>query len=342
LRDPSGYRVDFLGLGNHFNGCGRLAKKDYTVLIVSQQTAKIKKFIVSPFYLKIAAAFSGILLLFSAFMIYDYVIYRLKVVDLHRLQEQTYSQRVEIRNVVGKITLLEGQLNTLKEIRAQMERDLKEVNELKRIKTSPPLVNRKRTSNSKKEDMKEGTFLREEEVSILEKERSRLVSHLHQDLLMLRKEALQRKQNLKELQEVIQGQKSVLLAIPSLWPVLGQISSRFGDTRFSGSSGGTRPHKGLDISSAMGNPIVAPADGGVTSVGVDLDYGRLIFIDHGHGFASKYGHLENVYVQTGEKVKKGQAIGAVGSTGHSTGPHLHYEVRIQGNPVNPIPYLTQR
>jgi murein DD-endopeptidase MepM/ murein hydrolase activator NlpD len=92
----------------------------------------------------------------------------------------------------------------------------------------------------------------------------------------------------------------------------------------------------------MGNPIVAPADGVVTSVGADLDYGRLIFIDHGHGFATKYGHLKNVYVQKGEKVKKGQLIAAVGSTGHSTGPHLHYEVRIQGNPVNPIPYLKER
>ncbi|MDO9210121.1 MAG: M23 family metallopeptidase, partial [Deltaproteobacteria bacterium] len=182
---------------------------------------------------------------------------------------------------------------------------------------------------------------REEEVSILDKERNRLVSRLHHDLLDLRQEFSQREKNLKELQEFLQGQKSFLLATPSLWPVLGRISSGFGDTRLSPSSGGTRPHRGMDISAPSGTMVVAPADGVVNFAGRESEYGRLICLDHGHGYSTMFGHLKDLLVKTGDKVRKGQTIGTVGMSGNSTGPHLHYEVRIHGNPVNPVRYLNQ-
>jgi len=329
-----------------------LAKKDYTILITSQKAAKVKKFILSPLTLKIAAGILGIFIIVSGFMAYKYMIYRKKVAELQTLRSEARAQQAEIRSFMEKISVLEEQLDKLKEMEKQVEQDLKEVTELKKIKKVTPKVSRKKTSyekaspyektsSVKKEEREDPPVFREEEVSILDKERNRLVSRLHQDLLDLRQEFSQREKNLKELQEFLQDQKSFLLATPSLWPVLGRISSGFGDTRLSPSSGGTRPHRGMDISAPSGTMVVAPADGVVNFAGRESEYGRLICLDHGHGYSTMFGHLKDLLVKTGDKVRKGQTIGTVGMSGNSTGPHLHYEVRIHGNPVNPVRYLNQ-
>jgi len=161
------------------------------------------------------------------------------------------------------------------------------------------------------------------------------------ELIELSKEAFQREQTLKELREFLHAQKSVLLSIPSLWPVIGRISSAFGETRLSSSSGGTRPHMGVDICAPPGTPIVAPAEGIVTIAGREAEYGRLVCLDHGHGFITMYGHLKEFRVKVGDRVQAGQVLGTVGTSGNTTGPHLHYEVRVYGQPVNPHSYLTK-
>jgi len=316
-----------------------LAKKSYTVLIVSQKAAQAKKFFLSPLTLKIGAVVLGVVIVVSGFIIYDYVIYKKQVAELQTLQAETLSQQREIHSFLEKITLLEEQLNRLKEIEKQMERDLKEISELKKTKKGSPVARRKKTLNETKEVQKEILSFREETVSILERERPRLVSRLHQDLLELRKEAFLSELSLKELKDFLQAQKSILLSTPSLWPVLGPISSEFGDFRPPSPSRSTRFHQGVDICVPPGTPIVAPADGVVSYIGREWDYGRMICLDHGQGFSTAYGHLKEIAVQAGEKVRMGQVIGTVGLSGNSSGPHLHYEVRIQGNPVNPLRYL---
>jgi murein DD-endopeptidase MepM/ murein hydrolase activator NlpD len=314
-------------------------QKAYTVIILSQQAAKAKKFLISALALRFSAALLGVLILVSAFVIYDYGIYMEKVADLHRLQAEADSQQVEIRAFLGKITALEGELKKLAEMERQMERDLREVNELKKSnKRSPVGPTLDVTKKGSTEVISSGA----EEISILEGKRPRLISHLNQDLLVLRNQALRTEQSLQEFGKLLQARKLVLLATPSTWPVAGQISSRFGDTRLSADAGGPRPHKGVDISAPTGTPVVAPADGVIRLAGEGLDLGRLIIIDHGYGFSTKYGHLKKYFVRTGDKVRKGQTIGAVGSSGTSTGPHLHYEVHIHDRPVNPADYLKQR
>lgn len=316
-----------------------MPKKFYTVLIVSQKAAQVKKFVLSPLTLKIAAVVLAIVMLVSGFIIYDYWVYKKQLAELQELRTETLSQEEEIRSFLEKITLLEEQLNKLKEMEREIERDLNEVNDLKKTKKGSPVFPRKKTSSETKEVRQEIALCRNEQVSILERERSRLVSLLHQDLLELRKEAFQREISLKELQDFLRAQKSILLSTPSLWPVLGPITSGFGETRTDPSSGGTKPHKGLDISAPSGTPIVAPTGGVVIFAGQESEYGLLICIDHGHGFSTAFGHLKELLVQTGDQVKIGQVIGTVGISGNTTGPHLHYEVRIQGNPVNPLRFL---
>jgi murein DD-endopeptidase MepM/ murein hydrolase activator NlpD len=125
---------------------------------------------------------------------------------------------------------------------------------------------------------------------------------------------------------------------PNLWPVEGQVTGSFGE-RIDPFNGEGAFHSGVDIGSSYGHPIVAPADGVVTLTDTMGGYGKTIMIFHGNGISTRYGHLSGFAVTTGQHVQRGEVIGYVGESGRSTGPHLHYEVRINDTPVNPYKYL---
>ena len=126
---------------------------------------------------------------------------------------------------------------------------------------------------------------------------------------------------------------------PSIWPVVGKLESAFGGRRnpFGGSS--YEFHSGQDIDAQTGDPVVAGASGNVSFAGWQNGYGQLVVIDHGGGLTTRYGHLSHIDVSQAQTIARGQFIGRVGSTGRSTGPHLHYEIRINDEPVNPLQYL---
>ena len=126
--------------------------------------------------------------------------------------------------------------------------------------------------------------------------------------------------------------------VPSTWPVRGRVTAGFGQ-RMDPLSGEGAFHAGLDVSAPYGSAVEASADGIVFHAGPDAGYGNAVLIDHGYGIHTKYGHLSRVAVVVGQDVKRGQMIGSVGATGRTTGPHLHYEVRINETPVNPSRYL---
>jgi murein DD-endopeptidase MepM/ murein hydrolase activator NlpD len=125
---------------------------------------------------------------------------------------------------------------------------------------------------------------------------------------------------------------------PNLWPVEGQVTGSFGE-RIDPFNGEGAFHSGVDIGSSYGAKIIAPADGLVTLVDTMGGYGKTIMIDHGNGISTRYGHLSGFAVTVGQRVQRGDLIGYVGESGRSTGPHLHYEVRINDTPVNPYKYL---
>ena len=126
---------------------------------------------------------------------------------------------------------------------------------------------------------------------------------------------------------------------PSVWPVQGKLESGFGGRRnpFGGRS--FEFHTGQDIVTAWGTPVIAGAKGKVTFVGWQHGYGQLVVIDHGGGLTTRYGHLSHIDCTLGQEIARGEFIGRVGSTGRSTGPHLHYEIRINDEPVDPLQYL---
>lgn len=139
----------------------------------------------------------------------------------------------------------------------------------------------------------------------------------------------------------VEKRQALASATPSIWPIAGWISSAFGNRRdpFSGEA---NFHSGLDISADHGQQIQAPADGVVTAASDSGDYGNLITLEHGFGLSTRYGHLSRFAVMMGERVRRGQVIGYVGSTGRSTSSHLHYEVLVNGHLTNPLNLLSRR
>jgi murein DD-endopeptidase MepM/ murein hydrolase activator NlpD len=129
-------------------------------------------------------------------------------------------------------------------------------------------------------------------------------------------------------------------SLPSIWPTRGWITSGYGAVRSWG--GRRRRHEGIDIAGPRGTPIIAPGDGVITFKGYKGGYGRTLIIDHGYGISTLYGHCSKLYVGEGQRVKRGMIIATVGNTGRSTGPHLHYEVRIDGVAADPMPYIIEK
>ena len=139
---------------------------------------------------------------------------------------------------------------------------------------------------------------------------------------------------LRALAEATRATGNMLASMPSKLPLRAALSSVFGP-RLSPWTGQTEFHSGLDLATPMGTPVKATAAGTVKVAGAAEGYGVAVYVDHGHGFESRYGHLQKVSVERGQRVERGEVVGLSGNTGRSTGPHLHYEVLVDGRPVDP-------
>jgi hypothetical protein len=145
-------------------------------------------------------------------------------------------------------------------------------------------------------------------------------------------------ENLRSLEKLLGQASAMLAALPSRWPLRGPINSDFGP-RLSPWARGSEFHSGLDIGAPVGTPVRAPAPGVVAFAGRHAEYGLSVVVDHGNGTKSLYGHLSHLDIGIDQPVARGQVIALSGNTGRSSGPHLHYEIRVNGQPVNPHRYI---
>lgn len=144
--------------------------------------------------------------------------------------------------------------------------------------------------------------------------------------------------SLESLLDDLEDKRQRLVSMPSIWPAKGWLTSRFGP-RVSPFTGRKQLHAGIDIAAASGTSIYAPARGRVSFVGRKGPLGKTLVLDHGFGVKTVYGHTKEIHVSTGETVERGQEIAAIGSTGRSTGPHLHYVVEVNGKASDPLDYI---
>ncbi len=166
------------------------------------------------------------------------------------------------------------------------------------------------------------------------------ISLIGQNLEELASEAEKREGSIRQLETYLRGQKVRLASTPSIWPAHGWVTSGFG-IRVDPYTGKRAMHRGLDVANQIGVPVIASARGVVTFRGVDGGFGKVLVVDHGYGIRTRYGHLDEFKVQLGEHVERGSEIGTIGNSGRSTGPHLHYEVEVNGICENPKNFILE-
>lgn len=164
-----------------------------------------------------------------------------------------------------------------------------------------------------------------------------LAARLDMDQLTRRANILVR--SISEAYDSLSSHQARLAALPSIMPTKGWLTSAFARERSHPVLHLSRPHEGIDVTAPMGAEIEAPAAGVVTQVTWVEGYGNMLTIDHGYGLVTRYAHCSKILVVRGQRVKRGQKVALVGSTGLSTGPHLHYEVWVNGRPANPMKYV---
>jgi murein DD-endopeptidase MepM/ murein hydrolase activator NlpD len=298
-------------------------KKYYTIMIVPQKAQKVLKFRISDVALYTILACTAVAVIASGFMLYNYLAFRIKLDQLNTLREENRLQKDKIRDFASK----------LEDLNAEMEK-IRQFDEKLRIITnigeSPEGADMYGIGGPTPE---EGNSVTE-----LDKRSESLIKEIKVDLENLQEESKMQEESLQELLSFLEDQKNLLVCTPSIWPTRGFVTSSYGYRR-SPYTKTLRLHEGLDIANKVGTPVYATADGVVIFTGIEGSYGKVLSIDHGYGITTRFGHLDTILVKEGDKIKRGDKVGTLGVTGRTTGPHLHYEVRINGVPVNPRNYI---
>ncbi len=300
-------------------------QKKYTFILLPDGTEKARRVSVNLGTLKTGGLLlAGVVIVF-AFLFYEFLHQQYQGHELLKTKKLVVEQNNQLMDFAGKIHTLQTKLESLQQF------DMK-------IRILANIQN----SASKEENTYSigGPTLDTEgyPVPLTGVSKGMLVKKMEMDINELLSKTGMEERSLQEVYENILDKKDLLLATPSLWPVKGFITSGFGN-RINPITGGREMHEGIDIATQIGNPIAAPSNGIVSFAGTENGYGTTVIIDHGYGITTLYGHMSELEVKTGDIVKRGQLIGKVGDTGFSTGPHLHYEVRINGIPINPMRYL---
>ena len=301
----------------------KLSKRNLTILFLpDDSTGKTRKVKLPVWVLKAARSLFVIVLLGLSFIVYDYGNMRLSSTELAGLKQENTAQKVELQTLSSKITDLESRMAKLKLFDKKL-----------RI-----IANLEGPDKSKDVMGMGGAFPDEGTFPTLGARRKALISQMHSDLALLEGEAELQEQSFTELQEFLLKQSSLLASTPSILPTKGWITSTYGK-RKDPFTGRRSKHKGMDISNRIGTEVFAPADGIVTRIKRMASLGKMIEISHGYGIKTRYGHLSKFNVKVGQKIKRGQKIADMGNTGRSTGPHLHYEVIVNGVHVRPSKYV---
>jgi murein DD-endopeptidase MepM/ murein hydrolase activator NlpD len=161
---------------------------------------------------------------------------------------------------------------------------------------------------------------------------------MHEQVDQLHTASINQSQGFETLFKYLNDQQNLLASTPAVRPCQGWTTSRFG-YRKSPFTGRREFHKGLDIANRIDSPIIATADGVIAYSGAKGLFGKMVAIDHGHGMVTRFGHINKILVKRGQAVKRGDIIALMGNTGRSTGPHVHYEIHLNGIPVNPEKYI---
>lgn len=329
-------------------------KKTFTILLFSNSADQPKKFVISSTMIYCGLIVAGFAFLLSSSMFVDYVQLLIEKNHARWLRTENQYLKEQFRDVEVKLSALENSLERVDNFSKKLklitnidapDRELELSVPIRQDAAEPSVTMEGGSRWPSQIGPIEGFFNKSEYKSPTDEGVLSAAIKSDYSTVSVRMDRVIHGTELKE-KEVMQlwkdlsDKNDLLLSTPSIRPTMGWISSNFG-TRSSPFTGDTTIHKGLDIAADMGASIRAPASGVVSYSGMDEGYGKLISVDHGHGIVTRFAHCSQIYVKVGQRVRRGDVIGAVGNTGRSTGPHLHYEVRLNGVPVNPEKYILE-
>lgn len=307
----------------------------FTIMIVPERTSEVRRWVI-PAWIVRSGVLGGIFAaLLGGIMVFDYWYVMGQIdenknlkIENRRLRQQTQIFRNRIATIESTMDRVENFSTRLRVITNIEERD----NLVKNLNMTLPdaATNVGFQPEQSVESVTDPETIRLQQDQVdLENQFSELN---HKTLLL--------EQDLQDLYELLVDQKVFLAALPTRKPAVGYFTSGFGVRR---SPFGTRDkmHEGLDIANHPGTPIVSTAHGMISFAGRKPGYGKTIIVDHGYGLETWYAHSQTILVKEGQKVHRGQQIALMGTSGRSTGSHVHYEVRVNGIPVDPLSYILE-
>lgn len=304
--------------------------KKISFFAVSSTGASIKQLTVSKAFLTSISILSFGCLLFVGYTLYDYFQVKKTFLDADDLKNKIYGHKEEIVNQRRQIQNFAQEIDTLKTrllVLNDFERKIRIIANIERSAGKDSLFG---VGGSTPEDLNTGIELTEKHNSLLRE--------MHQQVDQLDFATANQNSGFESLLKYLEDQSNLLASTPAISPVKGWVTSKFG-YRISPFTGKREFHKALDIGARKKSSIVATAKGVITYTGTKGLLGRIVIIDHGHGVVTRYGHIHKALKKRGETVKRGDKIALVGNTGRTTGSHVHYEVLLNGIPVNPMKYI---
>jgi len=320
--------------------------QDYTVMIFRDHASPVRRYKVARRLVKRAGAMAVGAVLLTGLLLVDYVRVRGDVVELDALREETHQQREEIERFTTRMQELDERFARLRDF----ERKVRVIADLPRsgvaeVGEVPSGVGGGFESDdpdaAEASDLPPATgdpSTAPGASGPVTAPMGSWFARLDRDARALLVATRVREESLEDLVERLRGKSERLASTPSVWPAKGWLTSKFG-RRVSPFTGKTHFHYGIDIAAEAGTEVVAPARGTVRWTGRKGPLGNTLIVDHGYGIETTYGHLEEIHVKRGQPVQRGQWIASMGSTGRSTGPHLHYSVAVNGHAVDPEKYI---
>jgi murein DD-endopeptidase MepM/ murein hydrolase activator NlpD len=315
----------------------------FTVMIIPEKTAVVRKFLI-PSWLASSLRFGGaILAVLIIVMIANYGYVMNEVSENNELRMENRRLRQQVQTFRNKMDTLNSNVERVKTLSTKLRviTGSEDRGGAQALMKNIPDSSQNIAQN--KSGLPSEIALISEELEPRDPEREVLKKQyleLDAQITTLTAQALTLEQTLQDQYESLVDQKAFLSAIPTRKPAVGYFTSGFGIRR-APIGGKIKMHEGLDIANHPGTPIKAAADGVIAFADGKAGYGQTVIIDHGYGVETRYAHTAKILVKKGAKVKRGEAIALLGNSGRSTGPHLHYEVKVNGLPVDPLTYILE-
>lgn len=297
-----------------------LLKDGFTLILIPQKTSKVLRLRISRNGLIAIAAGVAVFSVLGGFSIFRAAQLRVELASYHALRNDYLRQQIGIRRVANQVDQFKSQIDRMREL----DYKLRLITDLEVDRPTLAQYGIGGGMDPRGDGLKDADLAKLDLIALLDK-----------DLARLEKMAQYQEESFNNLKAFLADQKDLIERSPYRWPVRGFLSSTFGP-RVDPFTGQQRMHEAIDIVAPKGTPVKAPADGIVTFSGHDATFGNMLVIDHGYGVITRYGHNDSILVREGQRVKRGDTISTVGTSGRSTGPHLHYEIRINDVAINPL------